>query len=122
MPKFVAFLRAINVGGHLVKMDQLRSLLEELGFVNVETFIASGNVIFESRAGATAPLERKIERVLRDGLGGRAAVRVERGERGRGAVQPRRVVEQPALAAHPLIERRARKRREDGEFSKIQVA
>ncbi len=45
MPKYIAFLRAINVGGHTVKMDYLRVLFETLGFSDVETFIASGNVI-----------------------------------------------------------------------------
>ena len=44
MPKHFAFLRAINVGGHTVKMDHLRDIFESLGFSNVETFIASGNV------------------------------------------------------------------------------
>ena len=48
MPRFIAFLRAINVGGHNVKMEELRVLFESLGFTNVETFIASGNVIFEA--------------------------------------------------------------------------
>ncbi|MGI8917119.1 MAG: DUF1697 domain-containing protein, partial [Pyrinomonadaceae bacterium] len=37
MPKYVAFLRAINVGGHVVKMDRLRTLFEALGFTKVET-------------------------------------------------------------------------------------
>jgi uncharacterized protein (DUF1697 family) len=46
--RYVAFLRAINVGGRTVKMDQLRKLFEEMGLENVETFIASGNVIFRS--------------------------------------------------------------------------
>jgi uncharacterized protein (DUF1697 family) len=48
MPRFIAFLRAIHVGGHTIKMDALRQHFESLGFSNVETFIASGNVIFES--------------------------------------------------------------------------
>lgn len=69
MPKYVAFLRAINVGGHTVKMDHLRSLFEGMGFANVETFIASGNVIFDSRSRNTTALERKIEKHLRDALG-----------------------------------------------------
>jgi uncharacterized protein (DUF1697 family) len=68
MPKYVAFLRAINVGGHVVKMDQLRRLFEETGLSNVETFIASGNVIFDSRSSVTS-LERKIEKHLKQGLG-----------------------------------------------------
>lgn len=69
MPKYVAFLRAINVGGHLVKMDRLRTLFEDLGFTNVETFIASGNVIFDSRSTNTGTLEKKIEKHLLKALG-----------------------------------------------------
>jgi uncharacterized protein (DUF1697 family) len=69
MPKYVAFLRAINVGGHLVKMDQLRSLFEGIGFKNVETFIASGNVIFDSKTTDTKSLETKIEKHLKQSLG-----------------------------------------------------
>jgi uncharacterized protein (DUF1697 family) len=65
----LAFLRGINVGGHRVKMDHLTSLFEELGLKNVSTFIASGNVIFESRAKDIAALERKIEKHLNDALG-----------------------------------------------------
>jgi uncharacterized protein (DUF1697 family) len=69
MPKYVAFLRAINVGGHTVKMDYLRSLFEGVGFANVETFIASGNVIFDSKTRNTTSLEQKIEKHLRKTLG-----------------------------------------------------
>jgi uncharacterized protein (DUF1697 family) len=69
MPRYIAFLRAINVGGHTVKMDDLRRYFEELGFANVETFIASGNVIFESTAKNTRSLERKIEEHLCADLG-----------------------------------------------------
>lgn len=69
MPKYVAFLRAINVGSHLVKMDRLRTLFEALGFTNVETFIASGNVIFDSRSTNTGVLEKKIEKHLLKALG-----------------------------------------------------
>ena len=69
MTKHIAFLRAINVGGHTVKMDHLRARFEELGFSNVETFIASGNVIFESTAKNTAALEKKIAEHLKKSLG-----------------------------------------------------
>lgn len=61
VPRYVAFLRAINVGGHTVKMDNLRRLFEAMGFTNVEPFIASGNVIFDSTSKSTAALEKKIE-------------------------------------------------------------
>ena len=69
MPKYVAFLRAINVGGHTVKMDHLRSLFEALKFSNVETFIASGNVIFDAKTANTQSLESKIEKHLKQQLG-----------------------------------------------------
>jgi len=69
MPRYVAFLRAINVGGHTVKMDELRKLFDSLGLSGVETFIASGNVIFDAPARSTAALEQRIERGLADALG-----------------------------------------------------
>ena len=69
MPKYFAFLRAINVGGHTVKMDYLRALFEALGFANVETFIASGNVIFETKSKDTNALQREIEKHLHQALG-----------------------------------------------------
>jgi uncharacterized protein (DUF1697 family) len=69
MPKYAAFLRAINVGGHTVKMETLRHLFETLGFAGVETFIASGNVIFEAESENPQALERKIEAHLFESLG-----------------------------------------------------
>ena len=69
MSKHIAFLRAINVGGHNVKMDALRQLFESLEFSNVETFIASGNVIFETKTGNVKTLEKKIETCLYEALG-----------------------------------------------------
>ena len=70
MPRYIAFLRAINVGGHnTVKMDFLRRLFESLGFSNVETVIASGNVVFETTSKNAQALEREIENRLREALG-----------------------------------------------------
>ena len=69
MIRYIAFLRAINVGGHTVKMDQLRKLFAELGLSNVETFIASGNVIFETDEKNAQALEKRIEGHLRTSLG-----------------------------------------------------
>lgn len=66
---YVAFLRAINVGGRTVRNDQLRELFEALDLDNVATFIASGNVIFESRARSARKLEAAIERQLQGALG-----------------------------------------------------
>ena len=69
MPRFIAFLRAINVGGRTVTMARLREEFEALGLTDVETFIASGNVIFTSRPTALAALEKKVEARLRASLG-----------------------------------------------------
>lgn len=69
MARYVAFLRAINVGGHTVTMDVLKRLFAKSGFAAVETFIASGNVIFESRVREAARLERTIEAALEKALG-----------------------------------------------------
>lgn len=70
MSRYFAFLRAINVGGrHTVKMDFLRHLFESLGFSNVETFIASGNIVFETKSKNARVLEREIEGRLREALG-----------------------------------------------------
>jgi len=42
MTRYIAFLRAINVGGHTVKMDRLRALFQELGLADVRTFMEFG--------------------------------------------------------------------------------
>jgi uncharacterized protein (DUF1697 family) len=65
----MAFLRAINVGGHNVTMEELRGLFGALGFTSVETFIASGNVIFESRSTDTSAMQQRIEDRLLKSLG-----------------------------------------------------
>jgi hypothetical protein len=67
--RYIALLRGINVGGHTVKMDRLAKLFEEIGLKNVETFIASGNVIFESASNDADALERKVATHLERSLG-----------------------------------------------------
>lgn len=52
-----------------MKMDQLRQFFEALGYANVETFIASGNVIFEAKSKDTKALQRQIEKHLHQALG-----------------------------------------------------
>lgn len=69
MQSYIVFLRAINVGGHTIKMDFLHNLFEELQFSNVATFIASGNVIFDARAEPEIQLVDKIEAHLEKRLG-----------------------------------------------------
>ncbi|WP_035053359.1 DUF1697 domain-containing protein [Andreprevotia chitinilytica] len=67
MSRQIAFLRAINVGGRTVKMERLRQIFEAMGFANVETFIASGNVIFDAEPNDGLALQ--IEAGLKQALG-----------------------------------------------------
>lgn len=68
MKKFVAFLRAINVGGtKIIKMSDLKKMFESFGLSNVQTYINSGNVIFEAKESPS--LESKIETQLEKALG-----------------------------------------------------
>ncbi len=65
--KYVAFLRAINVGGHnKIKMDELKSLFISLGYKNVQTVIQSGNVIFETPEKSIKSITDKIEKKLKE--------------------------------------------------------
>jgi|WetSurMetagenome_2_1015567.scaffolds.fasta_scaffold113766_2 uncharacterized protein (DUF1697 family) len=73
MVKYIAFLKAINVGGHTVKMEHLKKLFEKIGFNNVETFIASGNVVFETKSKTVDTIKKKIETELEKSLGYKVA-------------------------------------------------
>lgn len=67
---YVALLRGINVGGSsVISMAELRKAFEELGFRDVKTVLASGNVLFETSASDPAELVRNIERGLAGVLG-----------------------------------------------------
>jgi uncharacterized protein (DUF1697 family) len=64
MTIYVALLRAVNVGGTgKMPMTELRALCESVGFTRVRTYIASGNVVFESKLSKTA-VKKQLERVL----------------------------------------------------------
>lgn len=69
MATYVAFLRGINVGGHTVTNDRLRELFEALAMDRVSTFLASGNVIFQTDEEGGSALEKRIEAGLRESLG-----------------------------------------------------
>jgi uncharacterized protein (DUF1697 family) len=68
--KYIAFLRGINVGGkNSIKMAALKAMLEALGFNNVETYIQSGNAIFEFETCDTVSLEVKIKEEINKTFG-----------------------------------------------------
>src|SRR4051794_13611731 len=69
MTRYIAFLRAINVGGRVVKMDRLRAALGVLGFATVSLFTASGTIVSGAAEEDPVGLERRIEDRLRQTLG-----------------------------------------------------
>ncbi len=76
MTKTIAILRGINVGGtRKILMKDLKVLLEKHGFSEVETYIQSGNVIFESdQKLSTADLEQNIQQAITETFGFDVAV------------------------------------------------
>jgi uncharacterized protein (DUF1697 family) len=70
MERYVAFLRGMNLGKRRIKNEELRVEFETLGFADVATFRASGNVIFAGDDGEKeAALTKRIEAGLGDALG-----------------------------------------------------
>ena len=69
MTRFLALLRAVNVGGRKLPMAELRALCtDELGWREVQTYIQSGNVVFETE-GEAATLETSLERAVETRFG-----------------------------------------------------
>ena len=68
MARYAAFLRAVNVGGHgVVTMDALKKIFVSTGLTDVESFIASGNLVFSSKG--VKGLDAKIAMALGKALG-----------------------------------------------------
>jgi len=67
MNTFIALLRGINVSGQKqIKMTDLTKLFEDSGFTNVQTYIQSGNVIFESQNSNTKAIKNQIEKKVKE--------------------------------------------------------
>ncbi len=66
----VALLRAVNVAGHgLVAMADLRDLLGRLACADVQSVLASGNLVFRAPKRSAATLEREFESAAEERLG-----------------------------------------------------
>jgi uncharacterized protein (DUF1697 family) len=74
MYRLVAFLRGINVGGHVVFKEKLKEAFTSMGFQNVFTYKQSGNVIFEAETANPQEIKFKIENKLKAMLGYQVAV------------------------------------------------
>lgn len=70
MNKYVVLLRAINVSGHhIIKMKDLVVLLSSLGYQNIQTYLQSGNVIFESENNDVTQLKDQIRNQIQNDFG-----------------------------------------------------
>ena len=69
MPRYVALFGSINVGGNRLTMADLRAVFEAEGFTNVETVVASGNVLFDHEARPDRGLEEKLTHMMRQRFG-----------------------------------------------------
>ncbi|MDA0271320.1 MAG: DUF1697 domain-containing protein [Chloroflexi bacterium] len=67
--RLVAFLRGINVGGINIKMADLATLFEGLGYTDVRTVLASGNVLFDTKERDRAVTKQRIEAALTERFG-----------------------------------------------------
>ena len=69
MPRYVALFGSINVGRNRLKMADLRAAFEGEGFANVETVVASGNVLFDHAERPEVGLEEKLTLMMRHKFG-----------------------------------------------------
>jgi uncharacterized protein (DUF1697 family) len=75
MPRYVALLRGINVGGrNKVAMADLRDVVQSLGHTDVATYIQSGNVVFTSPGADDSALADALEKAIAGRLGVQPAV------------------------------------------------
>ncbi|HEX6514681.1 MAG TPA: DUF1697 domain-containing protein [Nocardioidaceae bacterium] len=69
MPTYISLLRAVNVGGRVVRMADLRRCLEQSGLADVETYIQTGNVRFRTAMRSRLKVERHVEQTLATACG-----------------------------------------------------
>lgn len=75
MPRYVALLRSVNIGGHgRVAMNELRTSFDKLGYTDVVTYIQSGNVLFNARSKSEPTIVSAIEERLAEDFGDSPAV------------------------------------------------
>jgi uncharacterized protein (DUF1697 family) len=121
MSRYVAFLRGMNLGGRRLENEELRRHFEEMGFEEVATFRASGNVIFSASGRETeSKLAQRIEAELDERLGYDVPVFLrsieevaaiaaqepfdpERVEQSRGKLQVSLLMEKPSAAAKKKV-------------------
>lgn len=100
---YLSLLRGINVGGNKrIKMEKLRQCFEALGFERVQTFIQSGNVIFETNKVSPTTLSRKIESQLLDEFGFRVPVVIRTADELRNTIEDNPFPKEPRIDPEKL--------------------
>jgi uncharacterized protein (DUF1697 family) len=69
MPRYLALLRGVNVGGKKLAMSDLRDVAEQLGYTGVSTYIQSGNLLFSSEESDRSGLARALKQEIAGRLG-----------------------------------------------------
>ncbi len=70
MQNYIGLLRGINVGGHRkIRMAELKGVLSNSGFQQVQTYIQSGNIVFKSEGTEPRKLAAKIQKLILDNFG-----------------------------------------------------
>ncbi|MGX7953746.1 DUF1697 domain-containing protein [Tsuneonella sp. HG249] len=87
MPRYVALLGSVNVGGNRLKMTDLVAALEGEGFSDVATVVASGNVLFEHARASDAKLSEEIACIVKARFGFDSLVAVRTKEEVLSAVE-----------------------------------
>jgi len=75
MTVYVALLRGVNLGGRVLKMDDLRRIVADLGLDDARTYIASGNLLFRSGKSEKV-LKGELEAAIADHMGSRVGVMI----------------------------------------------
>jgi uncharacterized protein (DUF1697 family) len=103
MPTYISLIRGINVGGHkTVKMDELRKIVETLGFDRVRTYVQSGNLVFQAPKQSTASVSKKIEAVILRKFGHEVSVITKTPEELQAAIERNPFLKNKAIAAERL--------------------
>lgn len=70
MNRYIALLRAINVGGHRkIKMNDLKAMFKLMGYRNVSTYIQSGNVVFDAAGENLSQISARITKQIEESFG-----------------------------------------------------
>ncbi|MHB8633314.1 MAG: DUF1697 domain-containing protein [Thermoplasmatota archaeon] len=126
MTRFIALLRAVNVGGRTIKMEALRDVAEKVGCMEVQSYIASGNLVFTA-AGTSVAWEAKLEKATGAKFGIEVPVVVRSTEDWKAYLEspfpnapPNRVtLGLPKAKPKPTCEKTLQARAADGEVVKV---